>query len=596
MIRLEPTTDEFKNDGVNIEDGKILAQLIELYSGVFAMVLVNFSSITIVIYDYFLTIGDEIAYIWSQKITGASIIFLLNRYLTLLYVLLLCLSLSGIHTVVETDIVCDVLQYGSNIIGTCIIIVHAAFASLRIFAIWGQNLYLAIFVGSLFVVYVVISVAKDSKGYEPVQVGIRYMKILLISNGFYMLGLIMVMFLTFLKTYSIKRDASWLNVKVPYSTLLLRDGSIQFFVIFGIAVIQDIAQFTLSLGAFDVINLTLSSILITHFMLHLRDVHLGSRSGGGGGGRTYSSPDDMSTLQFASESVLNRDDGGGWRRNGENAYGKKKNNDGNGTRARTSNRSNSSSSQQSGSGQSEQSQRSILIIGNLGAPLRNMFLDGLGDDFSDDDDEGGGGGGSNGQLDLESVGSRSRGGEEEEANITERERGKRFDVTPTPTPHSSRFISKPNRNGSNDSKQSYSSTRTSSLHHHSNRRKITVSDNPLAVGIMDDLVRSQSQSQEFKGVNVDEDEDGHFLLDHVSYGHHNHEAIASNSYKSNLDFLDMQDAYDDDNLISIHQQKLVNEKIPVDLASLSEDHIDDDDDECLRAEKVGLLGSVDGRY
>ena len=42
-------------------------------------------------YDYVLTFGQEVELIWSRKISGAAILFVLNRYVTLIWVIANCI-------------------------------------------------------------------------------------------------------------------------------------------------------------------------------------------------------------------------------------------------------------------------------------------------------------------------------------------------------------------------------------------------------------------------------------------------------------------------------------------------------------------------
>ncbi|KAI0681955.1 hypothetical protein C8T65DRAFT_549747, partial [Cerioporus squamosus] len=39
----------------------------------------------IVMYEYCITIGQEVRLFWGKKITGAAVLFFFNRYLVLLY-------------------------------------------------------------------------------------------------------------------------------------------------------------------------------------------------------------------------------------------------------------------------------------------------------------------------------------------------------------------------------------------------------------------------------------------------------------------------------------------------------------------------------
>ena len=66
-------------------------------------------------YDYFLTLPAEIQCIWNRKLTLASILFLINRYATLVVrTLLIIQTVSWSHvTDNEADKVCTVLNLSS---------------------------------------------------------------------------------------------------------------------------------------------------------------------------------------------------------------------------------------------------------------------------------------------------------------------------------------------------------------------------------------------------------------------------------------------------------------------------------------------------
>ena len=50
----------------------------------------------IFIYDYVLTFAQEVELIWGRKITGAAILFVLNRYVTLVWAVMSCISLAAL--------------------------------------------------------------------------------------------------------------------------------------------------------------------------------------------------------------------------------------------------------------------------------------------------------------------------------------------------------------------------------------------------------------------------------------------------------------------------------------------------------------------
>ena len=41
--------------------------------------------IVLILYDYFITLGAEVELFWKKKISRASVLFFLNRYLVLVY-------------------------------------------------------------------------------------------------------------------------------------------------------------------------------------------------------------------------------------------------------------------------------------------------------------------------------------------------------------------------------------------------------------------------------------------------------------------------------------------------------------------------------
>jgi len=98
------------------------------------------------------------------------------------------------------------------------------------------------------------------------------------------------------------REATALGIKVPFTSLMLRDGTIQFGTIFVLRSFQvlfvvdpdfkaDLAQAYLTV---------LTSIMMTHFFINLREVHLKDRDSISSGG-SYRSM----SLRFASSLVGN---------------------------------------------------------------------------------------------------------------------------------------------------------------------------------------------------------------------------------------------------------------------------------------------------
>ena len=84
-------------------------------------------------YDYLLTIPAEIQCIWKRKLTLASILFLINRYATLVTrTLLIIQTVSWSHvTDDEADKVCTVLNLSSVTLANTSTVVGSAHAELH---------------------------------------------------------------------------------------------------------------------------------------------------------------------------------------------------------------------------------------------------------------------------------------------------------------------------------------------------------------------------------------------------------------------------------------------------------------------------------
>ncbi|KAI0738618.1 hypothetical protein C8Q80DRAFT_1275587 [Daedaleopsis nitida] len=66
------------------DSGSDTAELIATYQSLFVDNACAFAVLALVIYDYAITLGQEIEMFWRRKLTGATALFLLNRYLLVL--------------------------------------------------------------------------------------------------------------------------------------------------------------------------------------------------------------------------------------------------------------------------------------------------------------------------------------------------------------------------------------------------------------------------------------------------------------------------------------------------------------------------------
>ncbi|KAI0078644.1 hypothetical protein K474DRAFT_1706364 [Panus rudis PR-1116 ss-1] len=266
------------------------------------------AALALLIYDQLLTLSREIRLIWGRKRTGATIVFLLLRYMTLINRISLavvsfwwpnqtdktCVTVLGAVGYSFTDHVnsCYPPVLIEEITLMIAYFVLAALSALRIYAIWNKDLRLALLV---FIVALGVPgtnlyhFAKSKPAPWPApfvgcgedmaltdeQFAIGDCPVLSSPTGSNVDVLVIVF--TWIKTIGIKRVASSVNMKASLSTLLLRDGTIYF----GTLLALHIAHFvTLETNVIwnplPIFIDAITTILITRFILNLRTVFLTS--------------------------------------------------------------------------------------------------------------------------------------------------------------------------------------------------------------------------------------------------------------------------------------------------------------------------------
>ncbi|KAH9949064.1 hypothetical protein B0H21DRAFT_730400 [Amylocystis lapponica] len=259
----------------------------------------NYCSVaTLALYllEYLVTLDQEIELVWSRKLTGANIIFLLNRYL----VLILSIFKIGTWNCTQCQS-CFVAALTMDGLTCVLYAVWAAFSAMRVYAIRGRDWPLAL------LVFVVGSVPFATNIYNFSQMRLIIFtppddcvilgssdeaaqnKLLISTRVCAIASDFIVLLVTLYTTIGIKRTAAMVKVKVSLVSLLLRDGTIYFAVLLILSALQ--AGLYMS-GVFDQMALftqVLTPILISRFFFNLRQVYL---------------PTDESTLRASQMSDL----------------------------------------------------------------------------------------------------------------------------------------------------------------------------------------------------------------------------------------------------------------------------------------------------
>ncbi|KAI0341509.1 hypothetical protein BDW22DRAFT_1359098 [Trametopsis cervina] len=92
------------------------------------------------LWDYVITLQDEVQYVWGRKFSAATLLFLLNRYVNLVITIMELMVQAPFQTAESCGPFIRILQT----LLTMASVIVAAFGSLRVYAIWSRNLTLAV--------------------------------------------------------------------------------------------------------------------------------------------------------------------------------------------------------------------------------------------------------------------------------------------------------------------------------------------------------------------------------------------------------------------------------------------------------------------
>ncbi|KAI1794289.1 hypothetical protein LXA43DRAFT_996398 [Ganoderma leucocontextum] len=242
---------------------------------------ISVASTSLVFYEYAITIGLEVQQIWRRKISGVTALFILTRYITLLHRILVVISLSSLHSLDTCYIVTWLQAFTTSIL----IVIMSAIAAIRVFALWNRDwrLFAVVMIAGLFPAFTnlyfrsasavflapsklytcqSVPIAMSALTYENWSIATRVVSIF--SDG-------MVVVLTWLKTYRVFVLTRGVAFRTNYSTLILRDGTLYFLAVCVLNVVAIVFVMDIGSNLLNDIIVTLSSILMSRFLLNLRN-------------------------------------------------------------------------------------------------------------------------------------------------------------------------------------------------------------------------------------------------------------------------------------------------------------------------------------
>ncbi|KAH9852392.1 hypothetical protein C2E23DRAFT_731207, partial [Lenzites betulinus] len=244
--------------------------------------------------DSLTTLTDEVQRIWHREFSGATVVFLLTRYVAVAERIVLVASVF-LPTVQDKDVGCScvpILRL-DDVLTDITYLMFGVFMTLRARGIWGRGWIPIAILALLAPVRSAITIYAQTH-YTPIAFGAPLygcgaafnLTISHIPNIARVVGIAsraaalsidtFVLVLTWIRTLGIKRESSRLGMHTPLVTLLLRDG--EWYYLFRPA----LAMYALT--STDVLTYTadhysrLTVIFSCRFMLSLRGVYLSNHS------------------------------------------------------------------------------------------------------------------------------------------------------------------------------------------------------------------------------------------------------------------------------------------------------------------------------
>ncbi|KAI0760553.1 hypothetical protein C8Q74DRAFT_1207827, partial [Fomes fomentarius] len=237
----------------------------------------------LVLYEHAITLGTEVQQIWRRHLSGATVLFIMTRYLILLDQILVMISLSSIRSLEVGH--CRTLTWLHAVTTSILIVVMSAVAAVRVYALWNRDLRLFalvmatgvlpalanLYFRSASTVYIIPTklfscqaapTAMSAGAYTSLSIATRIVSIF--SDG-------LVVVLTWVKTYRVFVLTRKIKLRTNYSTLILRDGTLYFLAVCVLNLIAIVYVMNIGANLLNDMIVNLSALLMARFLLNLRD-------------------------------------------------------------------------------------------------------------------------------------------------------------------------------------------------------------------------------------------------------------------------------------------------------------------------------------
>ncbi|EMD33641.1 hypothetical protein CERSUDRAFT_76363 [Gelatoporia subvermispora B] len=243
------------------------------------------ASSVVVLYDHILTFPQEVRVMWKRKFSIVITLFHVNRWALFSEAILNLILFLPLPSLLS----CNAVNYLLSISGLVLLIVWAVFSTVRVFAISAGNWYLSL---ATLVIGLVPLGANIDYAFFTAQNEIDSLPFLgtfcddnqtasmaliialtTTSRVCAIVSDVIVLLVTWFKTYSIKRTADRTGTRAPLASMLIRDGTFYFVLILLLNILQIVGNNTgVFAGTTGFFGQPLSGIIVSRFLMNLRQL------------------------------------------------------------------------------------------------------------------------------------------------------------------------------------------------------------------------------------------------------------------------------------------------------------------------------------
>ncbi|KAI0645162.1 hypothetical protein C8Q79DRAFT_755391 [Trametes meyenii] len=269
-------------------------EYVELVKTIINQTDYTLAAFALLAFEYAITLDREVRLVWGRKVSGATVLFILNRF-------------------------------SCNVVGYMVLVgnggppfIWAAFSTLRGYALSGRKWWIGLLILALFIPDIVLTVVYYSKlkpavlpppfncvlsSNTPESTWIHFV---IAGRICLIVGDLLVLIITWHSTYAIRRAAHDGQLRMSLTNAILKDGTLYFACLLILNVANIIVNAVPNSSAVSAFQDPITSILVSRFLLNLRDTSGGADVDIGSTRpsfvRSYRDPrrtGAASTLQFA---------------------------------------------------------------------------------------------------------------------------------------------------------------------------------------------------------------------------------------------------------------------------------------------------------